>query len=69
MFRFDLTTDELVRMNVAGDGTPADGDSGGVPLSADGRYVLFGHQRADRRLPLAAPLTGSPWCGPDPGPH
>jgi Tol biopolymer transport system component len=45
VFRFDLTTGEVIRVNVAGDGTPADKDSGvvpqGVPLSADGRYVLF----------------------------
>ncbi len=45
VFRFDLATDELSRVNVADDGTQADKDSGyvpqGVPLSADGRYVLF----------------------------
>jgi Tol biopolymer transport system component len=45
VFRWDLTDDTVVRVNVADDGTEADKDSGlvpqGVPMSGDGRYVLF----------------------------
>ncbi len=45
VFRHDLELGETIRVNVAGDGTQADKDSGyvpqGVPMSADGRYVLF----------------------------
>jgi Tol biopolymer transport system component len=45
VFRFDLDTDEVVRVNVSSGGAEANGDSGyvpqGVPLSGDGRFVLF----------------------------
>jgi Tol biopolymer transport system component len=45
VFRYDLELGEMIRVNVADDGTQADKDSGyvpqGVPLSADGRFVLF----------------------------
>jgi len=45
VFRHDLVTDEVLRVNVAPDGTQADRDSNyvpqPVPMSADGRYVLF----------------------------
>jgi Tol biopolymer transport system component len=45
VFRWDLADDRVARVNVAADGTQADKDSGyvpqGVPMSADGRYVLF----------------------------
>jgi Tol biopolymer transport system component len=45
VFRYDLASGEVIRVNVADDGTPADKDSGyvpqGVPMSADGRYVFF----------------------------
>lgn len=44
-YRFDLATDEMIRVNVAPDGTQANGDGGyvpqPVPLSADGRFVFF----------------------------
>jgi Tol biopolymer transport system component len=45
VFRYDLQTGELIRVNVADDGTQADKGTSivaqGVPSSADGRYVLF----------------------------
>ena len=44
-YRVDLTTDEIIRVNVADDGTQADRDGGyasqPVPLSADGRFAFF----------------------------
>lgn len=46
VFRWDLATDEVIRVDVASDGTESDGPSSivphGAPLSADGRFVLFG---------------------------
>jgi Tol biopolymer transport system component len=45
VFRYELGTGAVARVNVAPNGTEADKDSGlvpqGVPMSADGRYVLF----------------------------
>lgn len=45
VFRYDLSTDELIRVNVAPDGSQADQESNyvpqPVPISADGRYVMF----------------------------
>ncbi|MEI6501627.1 MAG: Ig-like domain-containing protein [Armatimonadota bacterium] len=41
IFVHDTATGETTRVNVATDGTQANGDSAGPSLSADGRYVAF----------------------------
>ncbi|MBZ6075417.1 hypothetical protein [Microvirga puerhi] len=41
IFRKDLATGELLRVSTASDGTQANGFSGNVEISADGRYVIF----------------------------
>lgn len=41
VFVFDRQTGSLERVSLASDGTQADDSSGGVDISADGRYVVF----------------------------
>jgi Tol biopolymer transport system component len=41
VYVFDRTTDQIERVNVDGNGVQANGDSGGLAISADGRYVAF----------------------------